>query len=299
MRTRRLSPFILLAAALALVPAAGSRSHAQPRLYVAVSGALASLALDPPGDVEACTTYCTYTFPVGTPTVTLTAQPGPGGEFVGWSKAFSNYGTPCSGSNPTCVVDLSTVSGVRADFSPVVLTITPSRGGTVSLVDHDSCTYCLYAYGSWARLRATPKDANWAFDHWNEVCVGIGPACKQRLTRDHGVSATFKCVGTCTSLGAGPILYRLRISIDVDGPGTVTGSAGGLRIDCPSTRCGTQLFAGNFVALKAAASTNARFDHWTVQTASCPPTKASCTFKAIPDPLTNRGPSLVAHFVTK
>lgn len=300
MRARNLVTYAGLVVALVLAPAGATRTDDQPRLYLAISGALGSVSLDPPGDVTECPSYCKYTFPVGTQSVTLTAQPGTGGSFLGWSKPYSNYPSPCTGTAPTCVVDLASVSGISADFSPVVLRLNQTDGGTVTLVDHSQCNYCLFDYGSWARLRATPAGPNYAFDHWNDVCVGVGPACRQKLIRDRVGSASFKCVATCpTPRHPGPVIYRLTVGIQLDGVGSVAGVANGLSagIDCPSARCSTKVGEGTVVSVVAKPAAGQQFAGWTERAVSCPTTKQRCTFKAIRDPLSGSEPMLTAHFV--
>ena len=78
-----------------------------------------------------CGTDCTETYERGTtaPAVTLTAKPGPGNNFVGWS------GGGCKGLTPTCEVKLTESQTVTASFSPKVpleLTLLQGPGGTTT-----------------------------------------------------------------------------------------------------------------------------------------------------------------------
>lgn len=77
------------------------------RLEAAVTGA-GTVTSDPSG--IACPPACAAEFDAGTQ-VTLSAEPGPGSAFAGWSGA-------CTGSG-SCVVTLAAAATVAAEFEPV------------------------------------------------------------------------------------------------------------------------------------------------------------------------------------
>ena len=119
-----------------------------------------------------CTTDCNATFNVNQ-AVTLTATPGTGNRFAGWSGA-------CAGT-ATCHVTMSTDRVVTATFVPVFdlsVTKTGVGGGTVtSQPAAINCgTTCAASIdgGTVVTLTATP-DAFSVFEGWSGAgCSGTG-----------------------------------------------------------------------------------------------------------------------------
>jgi phospholipase C len=87
-----------------------------PQLSVAVSGG--GTVTSNPGSINCSSDYgsaCGFVFSAGT-SVTLTATPGSGGSFTGWSGEGTNPG-PCSGTSPTCTITVNSAEYVQANFN--------------------------------------------------------------------------------------------------------------------------------------------------------------------------------------
>ena len=146
---------------------------------------------NPPG--INCGSDCSQTYVDGTD-VTLTADPDPGESFVTWDGA-------CSGSSLQCVVPMTQVRSVTAQFSATTptpthtLTVLKSGTGSGTVVSSPpgiSCgSDCSQGYdeGAEVALAATPN-ADSTFGGWSGACSGTGP-CNVSMDGARSVTATF------------------------------------------------------------------------------------------------------------
>ena len=151
----------------------------------------------------ACGNDCTETYVQGT-SVTLTAAPGPGSYFVGWSGPYTSPSTPY-------YVTMTEAKNVTATFAlrdfSLQVSILGSGSGTVSSSPGgNSCgTYCdeRYLYGTTVTLTASPAPGS-AFVGWSGysgACAGINPSCTLTVFDQGSVMATFDAVAKWVSIG--------------------------------------------------------------------------------------------------
>lgn len=158
-----------------------------PVLTVAATG---------PGQVVAtsggitCGADCTEPFPFGF-NVALSARPEAGQVFVGWGGA-------CSGSAPTCTVNMSGPRNVTASFAPATVsqfTLNVAVTGSGSVVSSPSGISCgadctePYASGTSVTLTATPA-AGQVFSGWGGACSGTA-ACRLTIGAATSITANF------------------------------------------------------------------------------------------------------------
>jgi hypothetical protein len=190
-----------------------------------------------------CPPSCSIPWEGGT-TVTLTATPGAGSRFAGWSGA-------CSGTE-ACAIRVDAPQSVNARFAvPVVVAVrVVRRGGAGSVVSDpaglecaDACT-AEFDSGQVVRFRAVP-DPGSRFLGWAGPCAGRG-VCTLTVTGGQSVTATF---GRASFL----------VSVRRTGAGRVTSRPAG--ISCGS-RCAAPFRAGTSVRLTAKAARGWRFTGW-------------------------------------
>ena len=136
-----------------------------------------------------CGSICSRDFTDGT-TVTLTATPGMGSGFSGWSGA-------CTGTS-TCVVVMNQAESVTATFAPLpeMLSVSKAGSGTGTVTSSPagiSCgTTCSreFTYGTTLTLTAAPT-AGSALSGWSGACTGTG-ACTVTMDRAQSATATFE-----------------------------------------------------------------------------------------------------------
>jgi hypothetical protein len=129
--------------------------------------------------------------------VTVTATPGIGSTFAGWSGA-------CTGTNTTCNVRMTAAQGVTATFNRAVpgqqtLTVTVLGRGRVKGDGQDcvgdvgkakSCSKD-YATGTAVTLNATPGPG-FFFGGWKDACSGKKATCTVTISTATNVEATFE-----------------------------------------------------------------------------------------------------------
>ncbi|MEM7252484.1 MAG: hypothetical protein AAF493_13790, partial [Pseudomonadota bacterium] len=139
-----------------------------------------------------CGTDCIRAYDEGA-VVTLTAQPDPGSEFVGWDGV-------CTGID-ACVVTMNAAQMVHATFdvdpTPTIYDLTVARlgsgSGTVTSASTDiHCgTDCTQVYDDTAVVTLTAQpDLGSTFAGWTGACVGTDN-CVVTMTASRSVEATF------------------------------------------------------------------------------------------------------------
>lgn len=213
-------------------------------LTVSLSGS-GNVSSDPSG--ISCPGDCQESYTQGT-MVQLTATPGAGWGFSGWSGA-------CIGTSPTCEVTMSSARSATASFveNPPDRLLTVDVSGSGSVISNPAGISCpgdcqeSYSDGSLVELTAAPANG-WSFSGWSGACEGASPVCNVTMSAGRTVSAYF------SELSEGVLL-----SVSVNGPGSVTSSPSG--IACPGD-CQEAFSAGALVGLTAMPSNGAKLLGW-------------------------------------
>jgi hypothetical protein len=121
-----------------------------------------------------CGTTCAASFAAGS-SVTLTASPGAGWIFAGWTAG------PCAGSNPSCVVTMNSAQSVTAQFARATGSLSVTLAGLPA--------------GSIVTLTIAGPDG---FSSTNNVLVGTGFNLSDVPTGAYSVSAPATTVGVTT-----------------------------------------------------------------------------------------------------
>jgi hypothetical protein len=218
-----------------------------PDLYVGIntSGAVTGSITSSPAGINCPpggSSGCLAPFAPGE-TITLTASPGPGTTFSGWS------GGGCSGTG-TCVVTLNQSTQVNATFTQITfpLTVTKTAGGSVtsSPAGINCGGDCNENYPENTVVTLTRQtDAGASFIGWGGACSGTGLTCDVTMDAAKSVSATFGLIVNVSKAGAGN--------------GTVTSTPGG--INC-GANC-SAFFAGDSTpTLTATPNAGSVFTGW-------------------------------------
>jgi hypothetical protein len=230
-------------------------------LTVAIAGTGSGTVTSNPAGI-ACPPTCSAPFTPGT-VVTLTAAPGAGSTFAGWS------GGGCSGTGP-CAVTVSGSVVVTATFTgPVGLTVALAGTGTGTVTSNPAGIACpptcsaAFAPGTLVTLTAAPSGGS-TFAGWSGGgCSGTG-ACAVTVSGSVVVTATFTgppAMATLTVAKAGTAA----------GSGTVTSNPAG--INCGGT-CAAQFTVGTPVTLNFNESPGTFFTGWTG--GGCPASRTAC-----------------------
>ena len=216
-------------------------------LTVAPAGSGTGTVTSSPAGID-CGSSCSASFGEGS-LVTLTATPGAGSSFTGWS------GGGCSGTG-ACQVTMSAAESVTATFDAVptdTLAVSKSGTGSGSVtssplgIDCGSTCSMSFSEGTVVTLTATPA-AGSTFTGWSGgKCSGTG-ACQVTMSAAESVTATFTT-----------ITHKLTISMSGTGSGSVTSSP--LGIDCGST-CSMSFSEGTVVTLTATPAAGSTFTGW-------------------------------------
>ncbi|MCO5315232.1 MAG: hypothetical protein M9938_03595 [Solirubrobacterales bacterium] len=179
-----------------------------------------------------CGAVCTSDLPAYTE-VTLTANPGGGSAFSGWSGA-------CTGTQPDCLIRMDQARNVTATFVATTRQLTVSRTGSgQGLVTSNAggigCgTVCAAALpaGSEVTLTAMPAEGS-VFSGWTGDCSGSATTCVLRMDDPRSVTATFTaitkppdpCRAATMKLGRVSLNRRrgtARITATIGAPGRLT-----------------------------------------------------------------------------
>ena len=215
-------------------------------LSVTKAGSGAGSVTSSPAGIT-CGTDCTEAYTQGT-SVTLTARPGKGVAFGGWSGA-------CSGTALTCTVQMSAAKSVTATFgsggtttpppaSSYTLSVTKAGSGAGSVTSSPvgiSCpTDCTEAYASGTSVTLTARPGKGvAFGGWSGDCSGTSLTCTVQMSQARSVTATFGSGGTTP-----PPSSSYTLSVTREGNGSVVSSPVGITCgtDCTETYAsGTQV----------------------------------------------------------
>lgn len=193
-----------------------------------------------------CGTDCSWLqrFIAPADTVRLTAVPGPGSAFQGWSG-------DCTGAGE-CSVTMNGRKRVIANFSgDTVLTVTKTGSGLGTVTSSPagiSCgTACSAGFPAGTAVTLTAvANAGHSFTGWSGACTGAG-LCRLTMDGSKQVTANFVSNVTLTVTKAG------------NGRGVVTSTPAG--INCGGV-CSSFFASGSTVTLAAAAESNHVFAGW-------------------------------------
>ncbi|HEY0703403.1 MAG TPA: choice-of-anchor D domain-containing protein [Candidatus Acidoferrales bacterium] len=197
-----------------------------------------------------CPTACTATF-AGNSQVTLTATPGAGETFTG----FSANCAPATAT--TCTITMSANETVTAAFTAVTsktLTVTKAGTGTGTVTSAPAGINCgatcsaSFATGTQITLTAAPATGS-TFTGWGAPCSGTG-TCVVTLTAATTVTATFA-----------PTITNFTLTVTKAGAGTGTVTSAPAGINCGAT-CAAPFASGTQITLTAAPATGSTFTGW-------------------------------------
>ena len=146
----------------------------------------------------ACGNLCSASFAQGK-SITLTATPGAGSTFAGWT------GGSCAGTNPVCAFNLAGDTTVTARFDAAIqqysLTVAKSGAGTGSVSSNPAGIDCgadcseTYNAGQQVTLTAAPSGGS-TFAGWSGgACAGTNPVCQLAMNAGTAVTAAFNPQG--------------------------------------------------------------------------------------------------------
>jgi len=198
-----------------------------------------------------CGWYCSKDYAPGS-RITLTAT-------TGHRSSFSHWEGACSGTEPTCVVDMNSDKIVIAIFESAKLTIEKEGVGEVksNAFGIDCGWYCSkdFPVGVEIILTATPGHRS-SFVRWEGACSGTEPTCTVIMDGSKTVKAVFS---------------SSMLTIEKEGEGTVKSDAFG--IDC-GWYCSKDFPVGAEITLTATPSHRSSFLRWE---GACSGTEPTCT----------------------
>jgi List-Bact-rpt repeat protein len=201
-------------------------------------------------------------------TVTVVETPDSGFTFSGW-------GGPCSGTAPSCSVQVSGDVTVNATFAKSASTFALTASVTGNGVVAGGGISCSSAGGSTCSaeepagtavtLIAQPGSGA-SFNGWGGACAGTSLSCSVTMSSAKSVTASFS--------GASPTppAADFPLGVSVTGDGTVSG--GGIRCGSTDTTCTVNQTSGSTVTLTETPDTGATFKGWG---GACSGTATTCS----------------------
>lgn len=187
--------------------------------------------------------------------ITLTATPGPGSAFTGWSIA-------ACGANPVCTLQINANTTITAGFGGNTLSVQRSGAGTGTVSSSPAGINCgstctaNFNVNQVVTLSATPAVGS-VFVSWQNdaAACGANPQCAITMAAPRSATAVF-----------GPAAFP--VAVTLTGTGRVTSAPSG--IDCPGT-CSANFGTGSTVTLQAIdpADRSFAFAGWTGDGAAC------------------------------
>jgi len=219
---------------------------AQFPLTISRAGSGTGTVSSSPAGID-CGTDCTEAFDSGT-TVALTAVPGAGSSFAGWS------GGSCTGTGP-CVVSIAAATTITATFTleSYVLTVAKNGTGTGTVASAPIGINCgsdcseSWPFGTMVQLVPVPGSTS-RFTGWTGGgCTGTG-SCTVTVSGITTVTATFDLD-----------LHPITVVRAGNGGGVVTSSPAG--ITCGSD-CSEPFLVGTSLTLTAVPAVGSVFAGW-------------------------------------
>jgi hypothetical protein len=231
-------------------------------LTVAIAGTGSGTVTSSPSGI-ACPPACSAQFAPGTD-VTLTATPGAGSTFVGWS------GGGCSGTGPCRIRITTDPIAVTATFAgPLGLTVAIAGTGSGTVTSNPPGIACPttcsapFTSGTVVTLTAAPG-AGSTFAGWSGGgCSGTGP-CAVTVSGSVVVTATFTGPPATATL-------NIAKAGTAAGSGTVSSNPPG--INCGGS-CSAQFTVGTPVTLNFTESPGTFFTGWSG--GGCPASRTAC-----------------------
>lgn len=183
-----------------------------------------------------CKPTCTALFPART-MVTLTAAPGAGQAFNGWTG-------PCSGLALTCAFPISSAEAVSAAFTDHwTVSVAFSGSGSARIVSTPAGLDCGatcsagFAPGATVTLTATPDAASYIADWGVPGCLPNTPTCTVTLGADTTV----------------PVKTALKptLGVTINGLGSLQVGINGTASSCASPSCSFPIDPGTLLELTA------------------------------------------------
>ncbi len=218
-----------------------------------------------------CGSTCSANFDSGK-SITLTAAPSSGSNFVGWSGA-------CSGTSLTCVVIMNSNKSATAEFVSGSTPPPTSCIGSLSCQSSGDNSIVVIRYGF---LNCVNKVELYQ-DNVSKSDLGSGTALglyvSAGLKPDTSYNFSLKSGGktiaekSCSTQPSDPppsLKYTLSVSKSGNGSGTITSNPSG--INCGST-CSANFDSGKSITLTAAPSSGSNFVGWS---GACSGTSLTC-----------------------
>jgi len=166
-------------------------------LNVSLAGTGTGTVTSSPLGVD-CGVDCSHDYTFGT-IVTLTANPGAGSSFSGWS------GDPdCSDGIVTMNTGKTCTAAFNIDQYQLITSVSPTSGGSVTT---DCSGGCLYDSGTIVVLTAT-ENSGYFFDAWTNCDSPSNNVCTETMDADDTVTANFlSCNQPVRIAGTTPMYY--------------------------------------------------------------------------------------------